>query len=325
MLGVAQCTREYHRWMSTPSPHDLRDLAARFLATGLPRRLFELARDEDLSPDGLDLTSDALAQGRTTARALVVPRREGTLAGTVFIPELFRVFGGDLRVESLAADGAGVTPGEPVARLTGARADLLKTERTLLNLLGRLSGVATLTRRFVEAVQRAVPDKAPSILDTRKTTPGLRVLEKYAVACGGGRCHRLGLYDAVMLKDNHLAGLAPQEIRDLVVEVARRARARRPDCAFVEVEVDTIRQLEAVLTIEEGIVDIVLLDNMGPDQVRRCVVLRDRLAPRILLEASGGVTLESIAEIARTGVDRISVGALTHQATWLDLGLDFEA
>jgi len=311
--------------MSTPSPHDLRDLAARFQETGLPRRLFELARDEDLSPDGLDLTSDALAQARTTARALVVPRREGILAGMAFIPELLRVFGSDLRVESLAADGAGVRPGEPVARLTGARTDLLKTERTLLNLLGRLSGVATLTRRFVEAVQRAVPDNPPGVLDTRKTTPGLRVLEKYAVACGGGQCHRLGLYDAVMLKDNHLAGLSPQEIRDLVVEVARRARARRPDCAFVEVEVDAIKQLEAVLTIEPGVVDIVLLDNMGPDELRGCVNLRDRLAPGVLLEASGGVTLESIAEIARTGVDRISVGALTHQATWLDFGLDFEA
>ncbi len=325
MLGIAQCTREYHRGMNAPSHHDLRDLAARFLATGLPARLFELARDEDLGPEGLDLTSDALTHRDASAVALVVPRREGILAGTAFIPELFRVFGSDLRVESLAPDGSSVYPGKPVARLSGARADLLKTERTLLNLLGRLSGVATLTHRFVEAVHQAVPDRPPSILDTRKTTPGLRVLEKYAVACGGGRCHRLGLYDAVMLKDNHLAGLPPREIRDLVVEVARRTRARRLDYAFVEVEVDTINQLEAVLTIEEGIVDIVLLDNMELDELRRCVDLRDRLASGVLLEASGGVTLESIGEIARTGVDRISVGALTHQATWLDFGLDFEA
>ncbi len=271
------------------------------------------------------MTGEALGSNADSCAALVVTRCEGVLAGARFCPELCEVFGVAVEIETLASDGETAHAGQAVMRLTGSKSDLLRVERTLLNLLGRLSGVATHTRRFVDAVERAVPDHPPRVLDTRKTTPGLRLPEKYAVACGGGTCHRLGLYDAVMVKDNHLAGLDASEIRDRIVEVARRARAKRPDCAFVEVEVDTMEQLEAVLAVERGVVDIVLLDNMEPGMLRRCVEMRDRMAPDVSLEASGGVTLETIGTIARTGVDRISVGALTHHAIWLDVGLDFEA
>jgi nicotinate-nucleotide pyrophosphorylase (carboxylating) len=203
---------------------------------------------------------------------------------------------------------------------------LLTGERILLNLIGRLSGIATLTRRYVDAVAGT----GARIYDTRKTTPGWRRLEKYAVRLGGGHNHRTGLFDAILIKDNHLAlGAAGQGAAHLSpAQAVRRARdlaqsmaaAKSAEPLIVEVEVDTLGQLALVL---EESPDIVLLDNMPPDVLREAVALRNRVASGIELEASGGVTLESVTEIAGTGVERISVGALTHSATNLDVGLDW--
>jgi nicotinate-nucleotide pyrophosphorylase (carboxylating) len=160
------------------------------------------------------------------------------------------------------------------------------------------------------------------LYDTRKTTPGLRVLEKYAVRCGGGMCHRIGLFDAVLIKDNHIAGVGLAELAGVVSGAARKARAERRELQFVEVEVDSLDQLERVLTLERGVVDIVLLDNMGPPELRRAVQMRDASKCEPELEASGGVALQSVRAIAETGVERISAGTLTHGAVWMDVAMD---
>jgi nicotinate-nucleotide pyrophosphorylase (carboxylating) len=201
---------------------------------------------------------------------------------------------------------------------------LLTCERLVLNLLGRLSGIASLTRQYV----KAIAGTKARIYDTRKTTPGWRRLEKYAVRCGGGFNHRLGLFDAVLIKDNHLVvGAEARGEQFTPAEAVRRARQflasafpERPDPMIVEVEVDTLDQLREVLSAQP---DLVLLDNMSLGDLRAAVALRDSEAPSVQLEASGGVRLETVAEIARTGVDRISAGALTHSAAWLDIGLDW--
>ncbi|MEW6252904.1 MAG: hypothetical protein AB1716_19885, partial [Planctomycetota bacterium] len=239
--------------------------------------------------------------------------------------------------------------GTVVATLRGPRATVLSTERTLLNFLGRMSGVATLTRRYVDAARAANPHV--QILDTRKTIPGWRELDKYAVRCGGGMNHRSGLYDAVLIKDNHIAGIPLERLaEELRAMLGRLARTPK----FVEVEVDSLEQLREVCRVAG--VHMVLLDNFTTERIRAAVAVRDRLRtrplipmspqhlervndltaaerddgrphtwepPMLLLEASGGVDLESVAELAATGVDRISVGALTHSAAALDIGLDF--
>jgi nicotinate-nucleotide pyrophosphorylase (carboxylating) len=197
---------------------------------------------------------------------------------------------------------------------------LLALERTALNFLQRLSGIATLTDRFVAAVAgtRAV------ILDTRKTTPGWRVLEKYAVRCGGGQNHRVGLYDAVLIKDNHLAWLAQDA--DPIAAALKRARDNTPPQTLIEIEVDSLERLDRALAVDRDCSpDIILLDNFSQDALAEAVRLRDHRSPGVLLEASGGVTLDRVQAIAATGVDRISVGALTHSAQALDIGLDFES
>jgi nicotinate-nucleotide pyrophosphorylase (carboxylating) len=216
----------------------------------------------------------------------------------------------------VAREGRTVEPGDEVARIEGPVRSLVAMERTALNFLQHLSGVATLTSKFVAAVggTKAV------ILDTRKTTPGWRDLEKYAVRCGGGRNHRFGLYDAVLIKDNHLAWL--EHLGDPIGTAITRARANAPPGTIVVAEVDTLEQLDRAL---ECAVDIVLVDNFGPDGLAEAVRRRDARAPGVLLEVSGRVTLATVGGLARTGVDRISVGALTHSAPALDIGLDFEA
>jgi nicotinate-nucleotide pyrophosphorylase (carboxylating) len=191
---------------------------------------------------------------------------------------------------------------------------ILSGERTALNFLQRLSGIATLTRRFV-AVVADLPCK---ILDTRKTTPGWRLLEKYAVRCGGGNNHRMGLSDAILIKDNHLAAIGPQP--DAVAHAVKRARAKYANGFPVEVEVDDVKQFDVAIASGP---DIILLDNMALDQMREAVRRRNELAPGIVLEASGGVSLSTVRAIAETGVDRISVGALTHSAVALDIALDY--
>lgn len=277
--------------------------------------LVQTARLEDLGPDALDVTSACFIPATAETTAHIVPREAGVLAGLATLDTVVAVYGGNVRAELLAADGDPATPGKAAATLQGPTRDVLAVERVALNLLTHLSGIASLTAEYVALCEGT---KA-KVYDTRKTLPGLRGLQKYAVCCGGGGTHRMGLYDAVLVKDNHLAGLAPD------AWVARLTRAREealrlnPNLQFVMVEVDNLQQLAAVLPAP---VDIVLLDNMPPATLREAVAMRDATAPSVELEASGGVNLDTVAAIAQTGVDRISVGALTHSAPSLDLGLD---
>lgn len=300
------------------------DLFERLASTGLIHRLIELARDEDLGPDsGLgDVTSTVVVEPDRRITASIVMRDAGVVCGLATLPILFEVFETDAEYEARAADGDAAQPGTVIGVLDGDQGDILVLERTLLNLLGRLCGVATHTRRFVDVIEGT----SATIFDTRKTTPGLRALEKYAVACGGGDTHRLGLYDGVLIKDNHLAHIPLDELTAHVGEAARQAWPMRMDqgLAFVEVEVDSMDQLERVLAVEHGLIDFVLLDNFSLDDLRASVTRRDQINRDIKLEASGGITLDSVRDIAETGVDRISCGALTHHAVWLDVALDIE-
>jgi nicotinate-nucleotide pyrophosphorylase (carboxylating) len=291
------------------------------------RELVRLAIREDLAR-GYDWTTVVLVPEAAQAQADVVPRRAGVIAGLPAGPVIVREFDRELSFQPLAADGAVAVPGQPVARVAGPARSLLTAERTLLNILGRLSGVATLTRRYVDAVA----DSQARIYDTRKTLVPWRILEKYAVRQGGGHNHRLGLFDAVLIKDNHLAlgREATGAARFTPAEAVRRVREFRAGLPagdprremIVEVEVDSLAQLDEVLPVAP---DLVLLDNLPPAALREAVARRDAAAPGVELEASGGVSLETVAAIAASGVDRISVGALTHSAPWFDLGLDWRA
>jgi nicotinate-nucleotide pyrophosphorylase (carboxylating) len=292
------------------------------------RRLVRLAVHEDLD-SGYDWTTVALAPEGATAIAEVVARQAGVIAGL----EAARVALDEMDLSALwqpvVADGDSVTPGTKVAVISGGARELLTSERIVLNLIGRLSGIATLTRQYVDAIQGT---KA-KIYDTRKTTPGLRRLEKFAAQCGGGRNHRTGLFDAILIKDNHLAlgqqrdgggGYSPAEAVTIAREFARESVGRdRGDSVdmIVEVEVDTLEQLCEVLTAAP---DIVLLDNMSATTLREAVAIRDAVGSSAELEASGGVNLQTVRAIAESGVDRISVGALTHSAIGLDVGLDWQ-
>lgn len=276
--------------------------------------LITLALAEDLGTAG-DLTALATIPADALGSARIVARGAGVLAGLPVAGLVAERFGLGDRWEPLARDGDPLRPGAEVARISGPMRALLALERTALNFLQRLSGIATLTARFVAEVSgtRAV------VLDTRKTTPGWRMLEKYAVRCGGGQNHRLGLHDAVLIKDNHLAWLAATG--DPIGRAVAAARAQVPPGTVVEVEVDTLDQLDRALACGP---DIILVDNLGPEGLAEAVRRRDTRAEGVLLEASGGIRLETVAALARTGVDRISIGALTHSAPALDLGMDFE-
>ncbi|MFO0831596.1 MAG: carboxylating nicotinate-nucleotide diphosphorylase [Phycisphaerales bacterium] len=298
----------------------LPDLFERLAATGLVDRLIALAADEDLGESGGcgDLTTEACVPPSRRAAARLVARGGGVMAGMACLPRLLKAFTTDVVATVHVADGAIAGPRQTVATLTGPQDEVLTLERTMLNIVGRLSGVATMTRSYADTVSHT----RARVCDTRKTTPGMRVLEKYAVRCGGGLCHRIGLYDAVLIKDNHIAGVSTRDLPGFVDGAARQARRLRPSLAFIEVEVDSLEQFEALLTLPDGTIDIVLLDNMAPDQMRRAVALRDARSARLELEASGGVTLTTVRVIAETGVDRISCGALTHSAPCLDVALD---
>ena len=273
--------------------------------------LIRLALAEDLGTAG-DRTSLATIPEATTARAAFVARGPGVVAGLPVAERVCRAVSAALTFAPAVPDGTPTQKGLTLATVSGPLRAILAAERTALNFLQRLSGVASLTRKYVEAASgfRA------QILDTRKTTPGWRLLEKYAVRAGGGTNHRVGLYDGILIKDNHIAGLGGDVRR--AVEAARGfpGNAGLP----VEVEVDTLEQLEVALAVRA---DIVLLDNMSSEQLRAAVARRDAVAPGVLLEASGGVNLTTVRDIAATGVDRISVGALTHSAPALDIGLDY--
>ncbi|MBM3564047.1 MAG: carboxylating nicotinate-nucleotide diphosphorylase [Alphaproteobacteria bacterium] len=262
---------------------------------------------EDLGRAG-DVTTQATIPAGVRARAAIVARESGVVAGLAAARAAFSLMDRDIMFEAHASDGARVSPGTLIARVSGAARPILSAERVALNFLGRLSGVATLTARYVSAVAGA----SARICDTRKTTPMLRALEKHAVRCGGGINHRFGLDDAVLIKDNHVA------VAGGVVPALRAAKANVGHLVKVEIEVDTLDQLQEVL--EEG-ADAVLLDNMTLEALRSAVAL---VGGRMICEASGGVTLSNVVEIAQTGVDLISVGALTHSAVAFDVGLDME-
>ena len=266
-----------------------------------------LALAEDVGPG--DITTVCFTDPGRRAFARVVARQSCVLAGGAVAAEVFRRVDPQLQVVLLCEDGARLSPGAAALQIEGSAASILTAERTALNFLQRLSGVATLTRQHVEAI-RGTPAR---ILDTRKTTPGLRQLEKAAVAAGGGVNHRMGLYDMVMVKDNHLAaGMAGLQ------EGIRRARSARPDIR-IELEADSLEQVRQFLALEG--VDVILLDNMPPASLREAVALRQG---DVQFEASGGITLENIRAVAETGVDFISVGALTHSAPAVDLSLEME-
>ena len=278
-------------------------------------KLIDLALSEDLAEFG-DLTCQALIAETAEHAVDIVARKPGVLAGLPIAEMVFARLDPAVRFDPKCRDGNRLETGTVVATVTGRLRSLLIGERTALNFLTHLCGIATLTCRFVDAVAgtNAV------ILDTRKTLPGYRVLQKYAVRAGGGTNHRKGLYDGVLIKDNHLAAWAEFAAGATIADAVRRARDVSPAGVSIEVEVDTLDQLRDALA---GGPDIVLLDNMDVATLGQAVAIRDALAPPARLEASGGVTLDTVAMIARTGVDRISVGALTHSAVALDLAFDW--
>lgn len=263
--------------------------------------------DEDIGRG--DRTTEATVSPEQQGRARIEARQAAVIAGLSVAKACFRQVGGD-EVKWLPelSDGDHVQPGRVLARIEGSLAAILTAERTALNILQRLSAVATLTSRYVETVTGT----NARIVDTRKTTPGLRILEKYAVVVGGGHNHRSGLDDGILVKDNHIMAAGS------VAEATRRAKAAAPHGLTVEVEVQDLDGLDAA--IAEG-ADVVLLDNMTPSEVKAAV---QRAAGRVLLEASGGVNLDTVKEYAATGVDLISVGALTHSAPSIDLALEVE-
>lgn len=272
--------------------------------------LIDLALAEDIGSG--DVTSLYFIPENRVARAFVAARSEGVVSAIGIAARVFRKVDPSLKVEELIPDGSRVSAGALLLSIEGSARSILTAERTALNFLQRLSGVATLTARYVDEVK----GMSVRILDTRKTTPGYRLLEKQAVVDGGGVNHRMGLYDRAMVKDNHLVAEGGQAAIQAAI---LRLKAENPNVK-VQLEADTLDQFRDFMKMEG--VDHILLDNMTPDQLREAVSIRgERIMP--ILEASGGVTLKSVHKIAQSGVDFISVGALTHSAPALDIGLDF--
>ena len=283
------------------------------------RKLMALAIREDEGDDG-DLTSQALIPQNAPGAAAIVAREQGVVAGLVFAQDLLKMIDPELKWSPDLEDGAIVAKGDRLGVVSGPTLSMLTAERLLLNLVGRLSGVATLARRYVDAIAGT----GAHIYDTRKTTLGWRRLEKYAVRCGGARNHRTGLYDAILIKDNHLAFGGISDFGP--AEAVRRARKYleekfqgRPT-PMLEIEVDSLEQLAQVLPENP---DVVLLDNMPPETMRQAVAMRNASGSSAQLEASGGITLETARAKAESGVERVSVGAITHSAKTFDIGLDW--
>jgi nicotinate-nucleotide pyrophosphorylase (carboxylating) len=279
-----------------PEPAIIREAAARALG-------------EDRGP--ADITTLACVKFDTQASARIFAKEACVLAGLPVAEQVFREQDATLVLTARAADGTSLQPGDTVLDIRGSAAAILTAERCALNFLQQLSGVATQTRRFVDAVAGT---KA-KILDTRKTLPGLRAVQKYAVRCGGGVNHRFGLYDRFLIKDNHLALMGTG---NRLAEAVKAARALDPE-AVLEIEVDHIEQIPEIISLG---VDVLLLDNMSLDELRACVAL---IAGRVATEASGNMTLERVPDVARTGVDFISVGALTHSIRAIDFSLEIAA
>lgn len=297
--------------------------------------LIRLALREDLGEDsehaqlsgGVDCTTAALVPSDQVGTADLVSRDSGVIAGIEVARLLLEEVKCQIEFTATIEDGQLVNPQQTIGRLEGCAADILRLERILLNFLGRLSGISSLTRQYVDLINGT----RAQIYDTRKTTPGWRRLEKYAVACGGGANHRMGLYDAMMIKDNHLAFFRSQtgDSSNTILPAVAAARdwiernqhgLPNGSKTILQLEVDTLDQFQIALQTD---CDIVLLDNMSLDQLRRAVEMRDRQRPPLELEASGGVNLQTVAAIAATGVERISIGALTHSAINFDIGLDW--
>jgi nicotinate-nucleotide pyrophosphorylase (carboxylating) len=271
--------------------------------------MVQLALTEDIGTG--DATTLAVVPQTVTVSAAIRAREHLVLAGIALAEAAFRELSAELQLERATDDGQRAEPGKVLLQIKGPAQPILTAERVALNFLQRLSGVATLTAQFVDAIK----DTRAQILDTRKTTPGWRQLEKYAVACGGGRNHRLGLFDMVLIKDNHLAALKAES--SAVATALQRSKTKYPQLK-IEIEADTLDQVDQALAAGA---DMILLDNMNPVQLRLAV---QKCKGRAQTEASGGVTLASVRAIAETGVDFISVGALTHSARAVDIGLDFE-
>ena len=281
------------------------------LTTAEVRRAVRAALAEDLGRG--DVTTLATVPANATSVALLNARESLTVTGIQFVEVAFRELSAKVKIQKLARDGDRLTAGKPILKISGPSHAILSAERVALNFIQRLSGVATATAQFADAIKSS---KA-KILDTRKTTPGWRRFEKYAVKCGGGKNHRIGLYDMVLIKDNHLVALRDEKPNAIAAAVAR-ARKKYPSLK-VEVEADTLAQVTQAV---EAKADIVLLDNMPLKTLRAAVKI---VAGCALTEASGGVNLKTVSAIAATGVDYISVGAITHSARAVDIGLDFEA
>ncbi|MEG6508802.1 carboxylating nicotinate-nucleotide diphosphorylase [Methyloligella sp. 2.7D] len=276
------------------------------LPASLVEETVRTALEEDLGQAG-DITTNAIIPAEAEGAAEIVARENGVIAGLEVAELAFALLDPECAFTYLAEDGDSVSPGEAVAHIEGTTRALLTAERVALNFLGHLSGIASLTRRFVEAVEGT----GAIIVDTRKTTPHLRGLEKYAVRCGGGQNHRFGLYDAVLVKDNHIAAAGGIE------PALAQLKSRVGHAVKIEVEVDRLDQLEEALRLP---IDTVLLDNMDIPTLTRAV---EMTKGKVTTEASGGVNLETVRGIAETGVELISVGALTHSPKNLDLGLDW--
>lgn len=274
------------------------------------REIIDRALAEDLGQG--DVTTEALINGSRQGTGLIIAKQEGVVAGVEVAMQVFRRVDPKLDVELLLEDGARVEPGSKIARVTGSIGSILRAERVALNFLQGLSGIASETNRYVMRVE-GLPVR---IMDTRKTTPGLRSLEKYAVKAGGGMNHRMHLADGILIKDNHLAVLSAQGLG--IEETIAMARRNAPAELTVEVEVGTV---SAALEAVQAGADIIMLDNMGLDDMRQAVQV---IAGRALVEASGGITLDAVRTVAETGVDRISIGALTHSPRALDISLEID-
>jgi nicotinate-nucleotide pyrophosphorylase (carboxylating) len=297
--------------METTTPQDDRSDLSAYLSADQLQSIIDLALAEDTAQG--DVTSQALLPPYLTGQAEVTAKEAGVLAGIDVAGRVFHTVDLSLTIAILIRDGTPVKPGDIAASISGGLTGILKAERTALNFLQRLSGIASLTAQYVAAVAGL---KA-KIVDTRKTTPGLRLLEKYAVRAGGGHNHRLHLGDAVLIKDNHLAALRATGLK--LKDIITKARRNAPEGITIEVEVTSAP--EAAEAAKAG-ADIVMLDNMPPDEMRRAVTM---VAGKAKVEASGGITLDNVRAVAETGVDIISVGALTHSFKALDISLELEA
>jgi len=281
--------------------------------------LIRLAKSEDLEgagllqtfPHHLDVTSDAMLDVGVSGKAKLMARKAMVVCGLELVPLILVEYGGHCRFEASCCDGSALAKGECIGSIEGDVIEMLQAERIVLNFLQKLSGIATLTSKYVAALKGS----KTRILDTRKTTPGYRILEKYATACGGGWNHRRGLYEWILVKDNHLSGAQATDGEALAQKVLR-AKNRYPD-TIVEVEVDRMEQIDPVL---QAGADIIMLDNFDNDQLSNAVKLIDG---RAITEASGGIELDRLSQIGKTGVDFVSSGATIHQSQWIDIGLDW--